>query len=99
MPFSIQDARRMAMISWKIMEYSHEHQGALPENLAQINESPVSALNNLPLIYEHGDIEIFSENGNGFTTIRGFRLFIPDEDHASKPNWKKAALLMDVPLE
>ena len=89
----------MAMLSWKIMEYSREHQGALPENLAQIGESPVSALNNLPFVYEHGDIEIFSENGNGFTTIRGFRLFIPHEDYASKPNWKKASSLMEVSLE
>ena len=99
MAYSIEDARRMAMISWKIMEYSHEHQGALPENLAQINEAPVSTLNNLLFVYDHGDIEILSENGNGFTTIRGFRLFIPDEQHASKPNWKKTSSLMEVSLE
>ncbi len=99
MPFSIQDARRMAMISWKIMEYSREHQGALPENLAQINEAPVSALNGLPFVYEHGDIEVLSDGGDGMITIRGFRLFIPNEEHAAKPNWKKARLSMIIPLE
>ena len=93
------DARQMAMISWKIMEYSHEHQGVLPENLAQIGETPVSTLNNLPFVYEHGDIEILSDGGDGMVTIRGFRLFIPDEEHASKPNWKKARLSMIIPLE
>ena len=99
MPYYIQDARQMAMLSWKIMEYSHEHNGVLPENLAQINETPVSALNNLPFVYEHGDIEILSDGGDSINTIRGFRLFIPDEEHASKPNWKKIALGMDIPLE
>ena len=99
MPYYIQDARQMAMISWKIMEYSHEHQGVLPENLAQIGESPVSTLNNLPFVYEHGDIEILSDGGDGMINIRGFRLFIPDEEHASKPNWKKARLSMIIPLE
>lgn len=93
------DARQMAMLSWKIMEYSHEHQGALPESLAQIGESPVSTLNNLPFVYEHGDIEILSDGGDGMITIRGFRLFIPDEEHAAKPNWKKARLSMIIPLE
>ena len=99
MPYYIQDARQMAMLSWKIMEYSHEHNGVLPENLAQINETPVSTLNNLPFVYEHGDIEILSDGGDSINTIRGFRLFIPDEEHASKPNWKKIALGMDIPLE
>ena len=88
----------MAVISWKIMEYSHEHQGALPENLTQINEAPVSTLNGLPFIYEHGDINVLTDGGNS-TTIRGFRLFIPHEDYASKPNWKKASSLMEVSLE
>lgn len=99
MPYYIQDTRQMAMISWKIMEYSHEHQGALPENLAQIGETPISTLNNLPFVYEHGDIEILSDGGDGMINIRGFRLFIPDEEHASKPNWKKADLSMIIPLE
>ena len=98
MHYSIQDARRMAILAWKIMEYSHEHQGVLPENLAQIGESPVSALNNLPFVYEHGDIKILSDGGDS-ATIRGFRLFIPHEDYASKPNWKKASSLMEVSLE
>ena len=98
MAYSIEDARRMAVISWKIMEYSHEHQGALPENLAQIGETPVSTLNNLPFVYEHGDINVLTEGGDS-TTIRGFRLFIPHEDYASKPNWKKASSLMEVSME
>jgi len=88
----------MAILAWKIMEYSHEHQGVLPENLAQIGESPVSALNNLPFVYEHGDIKIVTDGGDS-TTIHGFRLFIPDEEHAAKPNWKKARLSMIIPLE
>ena len=99
MPYYIQDARRMAMLSWKIMEYSHEHQGVLPDNLAQINETPVSALNGLPFVYEHGDIKILSDGGDSISTIRGFRLFIPQEDYATKPNWKKTVLSMEIPLE
>ena len=87
------------MLSWKIMEYKHEHNGELPENLAQINEAPVSALNGLPFVYEHGDIKILSDGGDSITTIRGFRLFIPQEDYASKPNWKKTILSMEIPLE
>ena len=98
MHYSIQDARKMAILAWKIMEYSHEHQGVLPENLAQIGESPVSALNNLPFVYEHGDIKVVTDGGDS-TTIRGFRLFIPHEDYASKPNWKKASSLMEVSME
>ena len=73
--------------------------GREPENLAQINETPVSALNGLPIVYEHGDIEVFSKNDDDYPTIRGFRLFVPHEDHASPPNWQKAHSRMEIPLE
>ena len=89
----------MAMLAWKIMEYSHEHQGALPESLAQINEAPVSALNGLPIVYEHGNIEVYSDNDDDFPTIHGFRLFVPHEDHASPPNWQKSHSRLEIPLE
>lgn len=99
MSYSVQDERQMAMLAWKIMEYSHEHQGALPESLAQIGDSPVSALNGLPIVYEHGDIEVYSKNSNDFATICGFRLFVPHEDHVSPPNWQKSHSRMEISLE
>ena len=97
--YQIDDTRTMAMLAWKIMEYSHEHQGVLPENLEQIGESPVAVVNNLPFVYEHGDIEVHANDGDDVTTIRGFRLYVPDEKQTGSPNWKKARSSMMIPLE
>ena len=99
MQYSIQDERQMAMLAWTIMEYKHEHNGVLPENLAQIGETPVSAINGLPIVYDHGDIEVYSKNDDDFTTICGFRLFVPHEDHASPPNWQEVHSRMEISLE
>ena len=99
MQYSIQDERQMAMLAWKIMEYKHEHNGVLPENLAQIGKTPVSAINGLPIVYDHGDIEVYSKNDDDFTTICGFRLFVPHEDHASPPNWQEVHSRMEISLE
>ena len=69
-----ENIRKMAMLSWYIMEYARSHNGKLPDSLEELGEMPLDAWNKQPFAYEHGDIQIPIDSKGNTIPLHGFTL-------------------------
>ncbi|MDD3118951.1 MAG: hypothetical protein PHQ27_07225 [Victivallales bacterium] len=72
-----EDFQRLALMAGQVEQYRRKH-GGLPDALSFLPRTQGS-LRHLPVIYEHGDLEVNSP-GNKVTTRYGFRLYLLDRD-------------------
>ena len=91
------DTRRMAILAWRVMDYSHSHGGTLPESLEVFDDVPVDSLNGLPFEYRHGDLEFNSVSGEGKIRFSGFRIAPADKDAEDQNLWRNNAICVPIP--
>ncbi|MDD3118950.1 MAG: hypothetical protein PHQ27_07220 [Victivallales bacterium] len=70
--------RRVALMAGEVEQYRRKH-GGLPESLSFLPPTRPGSPPHLPVIYEHGDLEV-NTPGNKVTTRYGFRLYLLDWD-------------------
>ncbi|MDD3118943.1 MAG: hypothetical protein PHQ27_07185 [Victivallales bacterium] len=71
----MEDFRRLALIAGQVEEYRRKH-GCLPDSLSFMLQTPLGSLQRLPVVYEHGDLEVYTPEGKA-TPRYGFRLHFP----------------------
>ncbi len=89
----IKDSRRMALLAWQVMNYSHRNNGMLPESIEVLGEVPVDSVNGLPFEYRHGNLEFDKLDDNEKMRFSGFWIAPADPD----TEWRRPSIC--VPLE
>ena len=83
-----ENVHKMAVLSWRIMEYARLHNGKLPDFLEDLGETPLDSWNKQPFAYKHGDIPIPIDSKGKTIMLHGFTLD-SQPDNIQFPNRRK----------
>ena len=95
---SIENERRMALIAWRLAEYMHTHEGALPESLSVLGDVPNDAQNEQPFGYVHGCIAVPVDSKGNTVQRQGVVLYSHDWE-GKLPAWDKAPARIAIFLD